>query len=116
MKHLTIADKSVLLGDEAADLLALYAAALVDAHRADTVELRAIHDAEGGAPEETVLTAVLDSGTPLVIETVRSDLDEPDNAQLVQYVFERLGRIQRQRYPEAEAVSGAEIWNDPDVQ
>ena len=113
MKHLTISEKSVLLGDEAADLLASYTVALADAGRADSADLLVINTGES---TPTGLTAVLDAGTQLVVESVQSDLPEPDNGKLVEYLLGRIGRIDRQRNPGPEAVSGEDVWNRLDVE
>ena len=40
MKHVTYSDKSLLVGDIAADLLMRYAAALANTNGADTVDIR----------------------------------------------------------------------------
>jgi hypothetical protein len=58
---------------------------------------------------------VLDAGTRLVVETAESDLPEPDD-ELVECPLGRIGRIDRQRDPGPEAVSGEDVWNRLDVE
>jgi hypothetical protein len=86
MKHVTYAEKSMLIGTEAADLLMDYAAAVARNHSADTVRLKAIgHD--GNSVEATFL---LGQGSPLMAETATTDVEEPDNADPVAYMREHL--------------------------
>jgi hypothetical protein len=77
MKHVTFADKSLLVGDEAADLLTEYCAAVARAHTADTVTLSG-YGADGSDVEATF---VLDQGAVLMAETTRSSMPEPDNTE-----------------------------------
>ena len=86
MKHVTYSDKSMLIGSEAADLLVEYAAAIVRAHTADTVTLKAI-GADGNSVEATFL---LGEGAPLMVETANTDVQEPDNADQVDYMRSHL--------------------------
>jgi hypothetical protein len=89
MKHLTFADKSLILGDDAAELVVKYAAALARAQSADTVTLAA-YGADGGSVEATLL---LDQGAPLMIESNNSDLPEPENGAVVEYMRARIGQL-----------------------
>lgn len=59
MKHVMYANKSLLMGDEAADLLAEYAAALAEYGHADNVVLRAV----GADGTEVDATFVLNSSS-----------------------------------------------------
>jgi hypothetical protein len=79
MKHITYAHKSLLVGDEAADTITEYAAALARHGSADTVTLAA-YGADGDDVEGTF---VLDQGTVLMAETTHSSIPEPDNADVV---------------------------------
>lgn len=88
MKHMTFADKNLLVGDEAADLILEYAAMLAQAGDADTVEVAA-YGVDGDAVRATLLLA---EGTPLMSETTHSDLPEPDNADTIMYVREQVMR------------------------
>jgi hypothetical protein len=75
MKHVTTADKSLLIGDEAAEMLVSYAALLGQHNSADDVTLSA-YGSDGDPVEVTFL---LNSGTTLVIESSESEVPEPDN-------------------------------------
>jgi hypothetical protein len=86
MKHVTYSDKSLLIGNEAADLLLEYAAALARSHSADTVHVQAI-GVDGNSVEATFL---LGEGAPLMAESASADIEEPNNAEAVDYVKERL--------------------------
>ena len=89
MKHLTYADKSLLMGDEAADILIEYAAALARRGDADSVYVNAV----GEDGDEVVATLLLDAGAPIMAETSHTSLPEPDNSQIIGYIRERLGRF-----------------------
>jgi hypothetical protein len=89
MMHLTFDEKSLLLGDEAANQVVEYAAALARAHSADTVRLTA-YGADGDKIEATLL---LDEGAPLMIETSNTDLPEPDNDATLGYIRERMAQL-----------------------
>jgi hypothetical protein len=79
MKHITYAEKSLLLGDDAADALIAYAAALATHGRGDGVTLRAL-SSDG---DEVDATFLLTAGAPLMAETSTTRLPEPDNADAV---------------------------------
>jgi hypothetical protein len=81
-----MADKSLLIGDEAADLLLEYAALLAQIGRGDSVRIRAI----GVDGDEVTVGFLLNSGTVLLVETSTSTLPEPDNAGVVRYMRQRL--------------------------
>lgn len=87
--HLTVAEKSLLVGDEAAAALMHYAAHVGQLKTADTVHVRAI----GIDGERVVATLLLNSGTVLAAETSRSDLPEPDNAELIAYVHTQMAQF-----------------------
>lgn len=86
MKHITLAEKSLLVGDEAADTLVKYAALIAELGSGDTVEVNAV----GIDGEAVTATFLLNSGTTLLIETTRSHLPEPDNRRVVEYMQEKL--------------------------
>jgi hypothetical protein len=81
-----MADKSLLIGDEAADLLLEYAALLAQIGRGDSVKLRAI----GADGDEVTVGFLLNSGTVLLIESSTSGLPEPDNGEAERYMRSRL--------------------------
>jgi hypothetical protein len=89
MKHITYADKSLLVGDEAADLLTEYSAALARAGSADTVTLSA-YGADGSDVEGTF---VLGQGTVLMAETTNSSIPEPDNTREVIRMREQISQL-----------------------
>jgi len=91
MKNVTFADKSLLIGDEAADLLLEYATALANATRADAVRVRAI-SSTGEAVEATLL---LDPGAVLMAETTTTPTPEPDNGATISYMRDRIQRLSR---------------------
>ena len=82
MKHITYAQKSLLVGDAAADALVDYAAAIARHATADTVTLKAF-GADGADVEATF---VLDSGTVVMSETTQSSIAEPDNSEVEEYM------------------------------
>jgi hypothetical protein len=89
MKHLTMGEKSLLVGDEAADLLIEYAALLATYSRGDSVKLHAV-DGDG---DEVIATFLLNQGITLMAETTNSSLPEPDNSETVAYLRERIERL-----------------------
>lgn len=97
MKHVSYADKPVLVGDDAADTLIEYARALAENGGADTVTLRAVSP-DGNSVEATYL---LNSSTILMVETTNSDLEPPDNAEVVRSMRDRIEALDRPLSPEA---------------
>ncbi|MDH2443354.1 hypothetical protein QDR37_05285 [Amnibacterium sp. CER49] len=89
MKHVTAVEKSLLVGDGAADTLAEYAAHVARLGSGDTVQLRAI----GVDGDEVVATFVLNSGTALTLESTHSVLPEPDNADAVAYMVAQMAQF-----------------------
>jgi hypothetical protein len=90
MKHVTTADKSLLLGDEAAELLVSYAALLGRKSSADDVTLNA-YGSDGDPVEVTFL---LNSGSVLVVESSESAVPEPDNHSGIDYMRDRMDLIE----------------------
>jgi hypothetical protein len=86
MKNVTYAAKSLLMGDEAADLLVEYSALLADQRRADAVDALA-YSGEGDA---VTVKLLLGEGTPLMTESMSSSLPEPDNGAAVEYMREQM--------------------------
>src|SRR4051794_12068384 len=86
VKHVTMADKSLMLGDEAADLLIDYAALLAQIGSGDRVELRAL----GTQGELVDVVFLLNSGTVLLAETSPSVMEEPDNSEGIAYLRSRI--------------------------
>ena len=91
MKHVSYADKSLFMGDDAADTLLEYARLVADNNRADTVTLRSISP-DGNTVEASFL---LDASTILMVETTNSEVEPPDNSEAVQDLKERIDAITR---------------------
>ncbi|PPF71684.1 hypothetical protein [Rathayibacter sp. AY1E6] len=85
MKHLLFANKTMLVGDDAADALVEYGVALAVSSTADRVEYTGI-GGDGGTVRAVFL---LNAGAALVAETTPSDLPEPDNTAEVARIRER---------------------------
>jgi hypothetical protein len=86
VKHILLADKALLVGDEAADLLLSYAGLIAEVGRGDTITLHAI-DQSG---DEVVAGLLLNGGTALVTQTTSSTLPEPDNVEVIRYMRDRI--------------------------
>jgi hypothetical protein len=89
MRHVTYSDKSLLVGDEVAELLLRYSARLASSNVADTVEVHAI-SSDG---DEVNAMFLLGEGAPLMSETTTSQLPEPDNAHAIEYMTDRMERL-----------------------
>jgi hypothetical protein len=85
MKHITYSEKSLLVGDAAAEAITEYAAALASHGSADTVTLSA-YGADG---DDVEATFVLTAGTVLMAESTHSSIPDPDNAEVVEYMKEK---------------------------
>lgn len=85
MKHLLFANKTILVGDDAADALIEYGVALATKQTADRVEYTGI-GADGATVQAVFL---LNASAALVAETTLSDLPEPDNAMEVARIRDR---------------------------
>lgn len=79
MKHISGAEKSLLVGDDAAATLLEYAAFVANRRIADTVTLSAYSD----TGEDVAATFLLTEGSFLISESTHSSLPEPDNAEAV---------------------------------
>jgi hypothetical protein len=112
MKHIMYAEKTLLVGDEAADLAVEYAVMLANHGKADTVTLHAF-DADGDTIDATML---LNSGSNIVAATSHNSIPEPDNSEVVAYIRERMVALSSPRYamPRAGADS-MEIDIDMDL-
>ena len=104
-----IADKSLLAGDVAIELVIEYATLLGQQNSADDVDLRVI-DTSG---DEVVATFLLNGGTAMVAETTGSVLREPDNAEAEQYLRARIARLRGLDEVSPEDIAGSDIWNAP---
>jgi hypothetical protein len=88
MMNLTFVGKSLLVGDEAAEIVIEYAATLARFGGADTVRLMAY----GAGGDEVQALLLLSQGAPIMAETSNTDKPEPDNRDIVLYMRERLAR------------------------
>jgi hypothetical protein len=86
MKHLTYADQSVLIGDEAADVLIRFSAWLAEKGHADAVSLNVL----GNEGDEIVASFVLGTGTNLMAASTNSTIPEPDNREGIAYMNEKI--------------------------
>jgi hypothetical protein len=89
MKHVTFAEKSLLVDDETADTLLEYAAALARRREADAVEIHAF-SSDG---DEVTATLLLDAGAPIMAETAQTSMQGPDNEPALAYMREQLARL-----------------------
>lgn len=87
MKHLTFANRSLLIGDDMADAVMEFAAQLASAGEARSVEFLAYSD----SGEKVTATLLLGAGAPVMAETSSTDLAEPDNSLVLNML---LGEIQ----------------------
>jgi hypothetical protein len=85
MKRITYGNRSVLIGDFAAQALIAYGTALADTGRADQVTLSVL---DGGDAVHEV-TFVLSRGMNLSSESSAFTLPEPDNADVVAMLEDR---------------------------
>jgi hypothetical protein len=107
--HVTFAEKSLFMGDDAADVLLEYAKVLADQGRADRVTLRAI-GAEGHVVDVDML---LDSGTIIAAETTNSDANPPDNSENIADIRRRLALVTSPNNPKLDVASTGEYhWLD----
>jgi hypothetical protein len=93
MKHITYAEKSLLVGDRAADLALEYGAALATNGKADTINLHAF----GADGDEVVATLLLDAGSNLMAETTHTSMEEPDNSEAEAYMQEHIALLSSPR-------------------
>ena len=89
MRLLTYADRSILIGDEAADTLLEFSALLAETGHADSVALNAI----GSEGDDIVASFVLGSGTNLMAESTSSKLPEPGNDEGLEYMNNKLALL-----------------------
>jgi hypothetical protein len=107
MKHVKYAEKSVLVGDDAADTLMEYARVIGDNGGADTVTLEVISP-DGNVVEATFL---LNGSTEMMIESTNADINPPDNAAAVREMQERIDAIARPSQLQPETRPDEE-WQD----
>lgn len=106
MKHVTYANKALLMDDEAADWLAEYAAVLGSHQQADTVEVRAL----GMDGNEVDATFVLNASSDLVVESTNSSVEAPGNGDAIAYMRDAVLRLSSP--PNVEPHSEAEMADE----
>lgn len=89
MKHIKYADKTLLVGDDAADTIVEYATALAQSDAADNVNL----DGYGPDGQDTTASFVLNAGTVLMAETTHSSISERDNHEVIAYMKDRIPQL-----------------------
>jgi hypothetical protein len=89
MMHVTFSDQTLLVGDEIAELVIEYAAALTRTGGADTVKLQAY----GSDGDKVVATLLLDAGASLMSKTTHSDLPDPDNDEAAAYIRSHMAAV-----------------------
>ena len=108
MMHVTFAGKSLLMGDDAAEVLLAYATALAARGQADQVVIRAI----GGDGNEVDVHMLLNAGTIIASESTNSTANAPDNRANVTDIRRRLGRLTAGIGPGAFPLSADVEWID----
>lgn len=106
MKHVKYADKSVLMGDDAADTLLEYARVLGDSDHTNTISLNAISP-DGNTVEAAFL---LNSSTVMMVETTNSEVEPPDNTEAVTEMRQRIAAISQPAQAETN-----QPWTDSDI-
>ena len=99
MKHVTFADKAVLMGDAAADTLLEYARVIAETSGADSVTLQAISP-DGNTVDASFL---LNANTILMVESTNSEVEPPENADAVREMRDRINAISQP--PTADAAT-----------
>jgi hypothetical protein len=108
MKHVTVSEKSLLMGDDVADVLLEYAKVLADAGRADRVTVRVI----GPDGNEVDIDLLLDSGTTIVAESTNSTANTPDNRDNIADLRQRLARATPWHATSDAVDTGEYHWTD----
>jgi len=109
MKQVKFDEKSLLMGDDAADSLIEYGRALAETGQADSVTLRAIGE-DGNTVDATLL---LSSSSILMVESTLSTAEPPKNDEAVRYLRERTDALLR---PPAVQPEKREVQADYEVE
>jgi hypothetical protein len=105
MKHIMFAEKSLLMGDDVADLLLEYAQLLAENSTADTVSVRAISP-DGNTVDATFL---LNAASVMMAESTNTTVEAPGNEEAVGYMRDRIDRLRHPPNAQHEAAT-----SDPD--
>jgi len=101
MKNIVYGESTWLIGDAAADALLDYAVLMAQTGSADNVEAVVL----GPDGNRETASLVLGPATMITAQTTRSELDEPDNSALMEYLRVRLERPSIQAQPTTEDIS-----------
>ncbi|MET0861459.1 MAG: hypothetical protein ABW091_10575 [Microbacterium sp.] len=110
MKHITYAEKSILVGDDAADALLDYAKVIAIAGTADTVTLRSISP-DGNTVDASIL---LTATTMLIVESTNSVVEPPSNEVAIADIRRRIEAIHHPATVEPETQSPSVAPDDLD--
>jgi hypothetical protein len=105
MKHVTVEEKTLLMGDDVADCLLEYSRLLGQDSQVDAVTVCAIGP-DGNTVDVSIL---LNSATSLVIESTNSTIEAPPNDEAVRYLQGRIDRIINP--PEAHAETSEDTFD-----
>jgi hypothetical protein len=92
MKHLLFGQKSIFLGDDAAEALIAYAAHIAKMGSGDSVDMWGIN-AEGNLVATSFL---LNSGSNLTAETTDLEHEDPDNKEAIAYIRKQLDLLSQE--------------------
>lgn len=111
MKFITYSERSVMVGDEVADLLMTYAKLLARTNSADTVDLTTI------TPNGVEVTATLLVGpaTIMMAESSNSTLPEPENSVAVEYLTAQIDLIENPPGPLQLPPDQTGSYSDDDI-
>ena len=90
MKNLTYGTRSLLVGDDAADVVLRYAATLGRRHGSDSISLAAINS-DG---DEITAVMLVNASPALIVETSPSSYREPDNAAVIAHLETQLHTLE----------------------
>jgi hypothetical protein len=93
MKHLYYGESGFLVGDEVADVLVDYTVMMAKKDTADSVTVVVL--GPDGNTEESRF--VIGPATMLTAETTRSELEEPDNSKVIEYMRARMEELSSPR-------------------
>lgn len=101
------AEKSLLMGDEVADLLLAYAQALAENSAADTVTVRAI------SPDGNTVDAafLLNGASVMMTESTNSEVEAPANEEAVKYLRDRIDRLMSPPTAQPETVTSGHDYD-----
>ena len=107
MKHVTYAEKSLLMDDESAETLIEYAAALASSGGADRVRLRAV----GSDGNDVEVEFLLNSATVLIVESASARLEPEPNPAAVRWMKSKMDRIKNPPSAQTEMPSSLDQFD-----